>query len=401
MRLSSINILFIIIFQLLLVANIILSAQELNNKTLKPDWINIYDKNDTLITFETSFHSSKDDLLYVVVKSLDFKNTGDTKSFLLFQINQNGDLVNSNKISIPGSKIYAVDYLEMDSDNNFILFVESEAKLLLVKLSNTGEVLTSKEIMSYSYRSKHFKIKKINNTNNYLIFGHIGFESLFLTVDKNGEVLLQKELNLGNKNLLVDVLIDEKTNNFFVVGNSGNYENSFTGPSDVWFGKLNSKGEIIKSLKFPGRNGSITKSNINSSYLLIFDKSDSTDNQIWVKTFDADLNEITTASIFSNDKPVFNVMNIIGLNVIQSQKIGYYFVGSKDLTVSVLLFNANNELVASYWDSNNKKSIGLDYIYETNDTFYIFSNVVLRKILQENNKFLNTKRLRIMKFKKG
>jgi len=393
--------LLIILINFVQLINMGLSAQEILDNSLKPDWVKVYDDNDTLITYETSFHSLKDDQLYVVVKSLDFKNTLNTKSFLVFQINQNGDLVNSKEIIVPDSKIYAVDYFEVNNENNFILFIESEEKLLLVKISNTGEVITSKDIINYSYRSKHFKIKKITNTNYYLIFGHIGFESLYLVVDKNGEIVLKKDFNIGNRNLLVDVLIDDANKNYYVVGNSGNYESSFTGPSEVWFGKLNSKGEIIRSLKFPGRNGSITKNNINSNYLLTFDKSTSIDNQIWVKTFDADLNEINNASIFSNPKPVFNVMNIIGLNVIQVDKVGYYFVGSKDFNVFVSLFNMKNELLSTYWNQDIKRSIGFDHIQITEDAYYIFSNVVNRKKLKETNKFLNTKKLRVMKFKKG
>jgi len=392
---------FLVLFLINIIpfTDIYLTAEESSNNSINPDWIKIYDDSNRSITYETSFYSSKEDQLYVVTKSLNFNNTGYTKSFLLFQINKNGDLVNSKEIIVPDSKIYAVDYFEVNNENNFILFVESEEKLLLVKISYTGEVITSKDIINYSYRSKHFKIKKITNTNYYLIFGHIGFESLYIVVDKNGEIVLKKNFNIGNRNLLVDVLIDDANKNYYVVGNSGNYENTFMGQSELWFGKLNSSGEIVKSLKFPGRNGSVTK-NKNGNYLLTFDKSTSIDNQIWVKTFDADLNEINNASIFSNPNPIFNVINIIGLNVIQSQNIGYHFVGSKELSVSVSLFNANNELITSYWDSNNDKSIGLDYTYETKDTFYIFSKVAQRKKLKEKNKFLNTIKLRIMKFKK-
>lgn len=317
----------------------------------------------------------------------------------MLTINEEGVLVNEKNIVLPGHNIYKVDYIEIIDGNNYVLFIEIEGKLLFVTMSNKGEVLLSKEIINYSYRSKLFKIKKIEQNNAFLIIGHIGFESLFLIVDKNGNILLKKELNLGNKNLLVDVLTDDKTNNFIVVGNSGNYESSFTGPSDVWFGKFNDSGEIIKSLKFPGRNGSVTK-NKNGNYLLTFDKSSSIYSQIWVKTFDTDMNEITSALIYSNPKPDFNILNIIGLNVIQSQSLGYYFVGSKDLIVSVSLFNDKNELVSTYWKKDNKKSIGLDHIYITKDNFYIFSDILFRKELKEKNKFLNTKILRIMKFTK-
>jgi len=385
-RISSLLIFSIIIAQFLQLVNSALSAQEIQNKSFKPDWIKTYDNNDTLITYETAFFLPKDGHLYVVVKSIDYSNIESLKSFLVLKINQDGDLVNTNKINIPDNKIYAVDYFELNNENNYILFVETENKLLFVKMSNRGEVLSSKEIMNYSYRSEFFKIKKIKNNDAYLIIGHIGFESLFLIVDKNGNILLKKELNLGNKNLLVDVFIDEKTNDFFVVGNSGNYESSFTGPSDVWFGKFNDSGEIIKSLKFPGRNGSVTK-NKNGNYLLTFDKSNSIYSQIWVKTFDTDMNEITSALIYSNPKPDFNILNIIGLNVIQSQSLGYYFVGSKDLIVSVSLFNDKNELVSTYWKKDNKKSIGLDHIYITKDNFYIFSDILFRKELKEKINF--------------
>jgi len=81
---------FLVLFLINIIpfTDIYLTAEESSNNSINPDWIKIYDDSNRSITYETSFYSSKEDQLYVVTKSLNFNNTGYTKSFLLFQINK-------------------------------------------------------------------------------------------------------------------------------------------------------------------------------------------------------------------------------------------------------------------------------------------------------------------------
>ncbi len=142
----------------------------------------------------------------------------------------------------------------------------------------------------------------------FLLIGHESFDGLLIEVDAAGNLLWETTDDRGKMEYFVDG-IATADGGFVLVGNSGQYDATRSGPSTVWVGRYDARGVLSTETTFPGRYGAIVRTST-GGYAVAYDQSSKTNQEIRLKILTADLKPASEAPILDTTTANFSEFKI-------------------------------------------------------------------------------------------
>jgi len=359
------------IFAILIVFGLIISHANASDIAqigkLPTVWDNKY--GDEMYAYEkraTAFSPTENTLYIAGIYSSYDRNKKNIEGIWVWKINANGEKTADLKVNeIQGEKLRDIGAMSSTEDGSTILAATLllSGRTILVKLDAKGGIEFSKKLEEGVHIAKI--IKTIDNK--YLCIGYQKNDSLLMKIDANGEVLWEKINDRGKDDMFIDGILTED-GGFILIENSGKSAQFFLASSEIWLTKYDSKGEKITEKSFQGRHGSIARGK-DGNYAIAYDKSGTAKQDIWIKSFDKDLNEKWNTNITSTD------FGLESFNVGSLTNGDYIVTGPIFLRPWVSYIDAAG---AKKWDFHNKTmepASGTDFISKDNDC-YIISSVV-------------------------
>lgn len=306
------------------------------------------------------------------------KSLIDIEGIWIWKINENGEKLSDFKFSSTQLQIDKISDLEsmaaIDS-GDIVILIRSESNLsYFLKINSKGEKLVSKRL------DKNMQISGIIPTSDksYLLIGSQKTDALLVKIDVNGEVLWKKVTARGKSDMFVDGIAIEDGSYVFVE-NLGKFEKFFMGSSDLWLLKCDASGQKQSELTFPGRYGSIIRT-IDGGYAVLYDKSNTAKQDIWLKTFDKNLNELKDINLISTDWGLekFKIKRFVNGDFVAG--------GAANLMPWVSYFDSTG-VMKSYFDGKtHEPGVGTDFGLSKSNIYIVSSIVGINAQSQSVNK---------------
>lgn len=205
-----------------------------------------------------------------------------TEGLWIWEINAKGEKIADIKLKNSEGKIYyKIRSLAVATDDSMLLVSESgNGSSELVKIKPNGDVLFSNKMSSRKYVSK---ILYAGN-GKFALFGTEKKNVLLMMVDDNGAVLWEKVINRGTDAAFLDGVLSDD-GGFVLLENT--VKDSLP---EIWLVKYDSTGVKYSEKSFSGKNGSIARGKDNS-YAVVYDSGTSSEQDIWMRSFDKSLSE--------------------------------------------------------------------------------------------------------------
>jgi hypothetical protein len=221
----------------------------------------------------------------------------------IWTFNQDGDrtaeievksfTVDRNEIKAEHLTVLGLSALE-DGDIAAVL-TDGITRPLLVKMNSTGQVLFAKVIESKA-SGFNLRIGKVVWAGDHLfLVGHRSFDAYVARIEMSGALAWEKEIDRGRMELFTDGIAADD-GGIVLVGNMGQYDMFRVGPSEAWLSRYSATGVEMRQPGFIGRYGSFARA-ADGNYWLVYDKSNTSSQEIWVKVLTPDLRQISTSKV--------------------------------------------------------------------------------------------------------
>ena len=223
----------------------------------------------------------------------------DVEGIWIWKINENGDKITDIRLDnsrLQIDKLNDLQGMAITDKGNIVLLARSETSLsYFLKISSKGEVLLSKLV------DNSMQVTNIITTLDkcYVLVGSQKADACIVKIDENGVILWKKIFTRGKSDMFVDGVAVED-GSYVMVENIGKFEKFFMGSSDIWLLKCDANGQKQNELTFSGRYGSIVRT-INGGYAVLYDRSNTVLQNIWLKTFDENFKELAEINVTSTD----------------------------------------------------------------------------------------------------
>ncbi len=316
--------------------------------------------------------------------------SGKSGKFWIWEVNQSGEKTKEIEIKNPrgdrqlrSGYSYVKDISELDN-GDLILIIEFEIdQPSLVRIGKNGKTIFIKEFLK---QGSHIVLNKIvaMRDGNLLLIGRNRDNAYLLKTDISGKILWDKIIDYGKTDFFTDgISIGEGRT--LLIGNFGLSDKKGIWSSDMLISKINDNGKKLKEISFPGRHGNVTKGH-NNSYVVVYDKSESTSQDIWVRAMSSDLNILWETQVLTVN-PGFAKFKIERV-----PSSGYIVTGSNRGRLWVARIDNQGKLVWSYVDKFDPKTMN-PWNFDSNallsnaNEFFILTSV----ISQNDNRQTNNK----------
>lgn len=314
--------------------------------------------------------SSKDNNLYISGPvSLPYKTKKQNRGIFAWEVIKAGELITN--IQLPESYAEIGKLLDIKSINNFknnnlVAAIKNESgESFLINVNKVGKVTVMRKL------EPDVEISKIvsNQDGTYILIGSKSLKPLVIRTDGSGKEIWRKFFDRGRNDMIIDC-ISIDSGGFLLIENSGKVEKFFMGESDLFVARYNSKGEKVNERFLPGRYGSITRGK-DGNYAIVYDKSATAEQDIWVQAYDKNLNPLWNQKI-TTIKFGLERFKIVGL-----ANGNYVVAGSVNGKPWVSYLDSTG---AKKWDylSNEKEfGVGLDLAADGNDCYLVSTIITL------------------------
>jgi len=278
----------------------------------------------------------------------------------IWTFNQNGDriseielksfLVDRNEIKTEPLTVLGLSPL--DGGDMALVLSDGITRPLLVKVTGSGRILFVK-IIELKASGPNLRIGKVVWAGEHLfLVGHQSFNAYVARIEMSGAPAWEKEIDRGRMELFTDAIATDD-GGIVLVGNMGQYDMFRVGPSEAWISRFNATGVEMRQPGFIGRYGSLART-ADGNYWLVYDKSNTSSQEIWVKVLTPDLKQVSTSKVFSS-KLGFTHFKITSLPaggcLVQGEDNDHPFVAKLDSTGSA---------VSSFTQSTGASSVRSD-----------------------------------------
>lgn len=302
--------------------------------------------------------------------------SGESASSWLWVISENGKRTqevllnrfrNDRKVNPFHPYVCCIANLHNDDVVLVVEFLENRPSV--VRVNKNGEVLFRK-LTDRSQKDRTFFEIIPAKRDALLLIGSEHGNALVVKIDSWGKKLWEKVIDRGKVESFIDGLHRED-DSFVLVGDSSIYRSSFfPGPSEVWVVKLDAKGNILSEKTFPGRYGGIAKGK-DDSYVIVYDKSDSANQDIRLQALDANLGQLWAEKLLTMQTNVPGRFNIVSV-----ANGGFVVAGStEDHRLWISKIDNRGRQIWTYRGDANNKSVGMNNLISFNGELYILTPV--------------------------
>ncbi len=311
------------------------------------------------------------------------KSQRDVMGIWIWKINDDGEKkldIRVKNTQDQNSNLIDVEAMAVTGEGNIIILARSQTnQTSFLRMNAKGDILLTKKLDQDSHI---FKIIQTTDKK-YLLIGKKKADALLMKIDENGEIVWSKIYARANADMFIDGVALED-GSFILIENTGKVEQFFIGVADIWIIKCDANGQKQSERTFTGRYGSIARI-INDGYAVLYDKSSTAKQDIWLKTFDKNITEANDVNITSTDFGLerFNIFSL---------KNGDYIVGGTlDLRPWVSYVDSTGTKKWYFQGKTTEPAVGAAYA-SINGNIYIVSSVVgINEQYQQVNKIRVTK----------
>ena len=223
----------------------------------------------------------------------------------IWTFNQNGDRVSEIELKsflvdrneIKAEQLTVLGLSPLDGGDMLLVLSDGITRPLLVKTTGAGQILFAKviEVKATGY---NLHIGKIVWAGDHLfLVGHHSFNAYVARIEMSGTPAWEKEIDRGRMELFTDGIATDE-GGIILSGNMGQYDIFRVGPSEVWLSRFSAAGVEMRQPGFIGRYGSLARA-AQGNYWLVYDKSNTSSQDIWIKTLTPELRQVSTSKIVS------------------------------------------------------------------------------------------------------
>lgn len=330
--------------------------------------------------------STKDHKLYITGQvALPYKTIKQNQGLFFWEVSKSGEMATNVLLSesYPEiGKLLDINAISNSINGRVIASVTNEgSKTFLVNINKAGSVTIVNKLKS------EVEIQKIiqYQDGSYLLIGRESLKELVFKIDASEKELWRKVFDRGRNDMIVDC-ISLDGGGFLLLENSGKVEKFFMGESDLFIARYDSKGVKVNERYLPGRYGSLTSSK-DGNYVIVYDKSATAAQDIWVQAYDKNLNpswnqQITTSK-FGLEK--FKIAALANGN--------YVVAGSINGKPHVTYLDSTGAKKWDYLSSDKEFGVGLDLVADGNDCYLVSTIITLNAEKAMINK------VKVIKFK--
>jgi hypothetical protein len=314
--------------------------------------------------------SAKDKNLYITGQAaLPHKTKKQNSGLFAWGINKPGEL--ATNILLPESypeigKMIDISAISSSNSNIIAAVVTNEdGKSFLVNIDKAGKIAVVKKLES------EVEISKIipNQDGSYLHIGRESLKELVIKTDASGKELWRKVFDRGRDDMIVDgISID--SGGFLLIENSGKVLQFFMGESDLFVAIYDSKGERVNERYLPGRYGSIARGK-DGNYVIVYDKSASAEQDIWVQAYDKNLNPLW------NQKITTIKFGLERFKIVSLANGNYVVAGSVNGKPWVSYLDSTGAKKWDYLSKEKEFGVGIDLVADGNDCYLVSSIITL------------------------
>lgn len=332
-----------------------LAARQATPTSLSIDWDRSFGKDDVWSEFRAMTAVGNDELWVAVSQRNSLERAVASSSRLfLWRINAAGELITEIEIKgAPTGKATNTagvrDVVSIDGQELLLLVNFEGGKPSVVRVNRNGSQ-TSQPLATPNRTLTLSKIVPAAG-GTFLLLGHESLDALAIKIDARGAVLWEKKQDRGRMELLIDG-VSTPDQGFVLVGNTGNYDASRSGLSNVWVGKYDAGGELKAEIVFPGRFGSLARAG-DQGYVVAYDRSGTSNQEFHAKGLSADLKELWDESLLSA------VRNFSDLRIVALPAGGFAVAGRKLADPFVTLIDAKGRPVTTLDVKQAERSVDI------------------------------------------
>ncbi len=332
------------------------------------------------------FLSSNDNNLHISGPvTLPYKIKKQNKGLFVWEVNKSGEMLTNILLSETYQeieKLLEVADITSFKNNRIVAAVTNEnGKQFLANINKLGKVTVVKNL------EPEVEILKIisNKDGSYLLIGRDSLKELVIKTNASGTELWRKVFERGRNDMVVDG-IGIEGGGFLLIENSGKVEKFFMGESDLFVARYDSRGERVNERYLPGRNGSIARGK-DGNYVIVYDKSATAEQDIWVQAYDKNLNPLwnqkITAIKFGLER--FKIVSLANGN--------YVVAGSVNGKPWVSYLDSTGAKKWDHLSTEKEFGVGVDLVADDNDC-YLLSTIIT---LNAEKAMIN--KVKVIKFK--
>lgn len=314
--------------------------------------------------------SAKDKKLYISGQmALPHKTKKQNQGLFVWEVNKLGEMATNVLLSesYPEiGKLLEVTSVTSFKNNSIVAAVTNETgKHFLVNIDKSGKVAIAKKL------DPEVEIQKIisNQDGSYLFIGRELLKELVIKADATGKELWRKVFERGRNDMIVDG-ISLESGGFLLVENSGKVEKFFMGESDLFVARYDSKGERVNERYLPGRYGSIARGK-DGNYVIVYDKSATAAQDIWVQAYDKNLNPLW------NQKITTIKFGLERFKIAALANGNYVVAGSVNGKPWVTYLDSSGAKKWDYLSTDKEFGVGLDLVADGNDCYLVSTIITL------------------------
>ena len=314
--------------------------------------------------------SAKNKNLYISGQvALPHKTKKQNQGLFVWEVSKTGEMTANILMSETYPEIGKL--LEVTAVNSFknssiVAAVTNEnGKHFLVNIDKSGKVTIAKKF------EPEVEITKIisNQDGSYLLIGRESLKELVIKTDASGKDLWRRVFDRGRNDMINDaVSID--SGGFLLIENSGKVEKFFMGESDLFVARYDSKGERVNERYLPGRYGSIARGK-DGNYVIVYDKSATAEQDIWVQAYDKNLNPLW------NQKITTIKFGLERFKIAALANGNYVVAGSVNGKPWVTYIESNGAKKWDYLSTDKEFGVGLDLVADGNDCYLVSTIITL------------------------
>lgn len=311
----------------------------------------------------------KDNNLYISGPvALPYKTKKQNQGLFVWEVNKSGEMATNVLLSesYPEiGKLLDVSALSSSKSNIIAAVTNEGGKHFLVSVDKAGKVAIAKS------HEPEVEITKIipNQDGSYLLIGRESIKELVIKTDASGKELWRKAFERGRNDMIVDG-ISLEGGGFLLIENSGKVEKFFMGESDLFVARYDSKGERVNERYLPGRYGSIARGK-NGNYVIVYDKSATAEQDIWVQAYDKNLNPLW------NQKITTIKFGLERFKIVSLANGNYVVAGSVNGKPWVSYLDSTGAKKWDYLNTEKEFGVGIDLVADGNDCYLVSTIITL------------------------
>lgn len=333
-------------------------------------WERYFGQADYSYTSRAINMSAKDNTLYIAGPvELPYKTKIQKRGLYIRWVNKAGESITNIHLSesYPEiGKLIEVNAVNSLRNNGMVAAVTNESgKSFLVNIDKSGKISINNKLEPESKISKMVS----NQDGSFLLIGRELFKELVIKTDSSGKEQWRKVFDRGRNDIIIDaVSIDG--GGFLLIENSGKIEQFFMGESDLFVARYDAKGERVNERYLPGRYGSIARGK-DGNYVIVYDKSATAEQDIWVQAYDKNLNPLWSQKVISTKFGLerFKIAALANGN--------YLVVGTVDGKPWVTYLDTTGAKKWDYLSTEKEVGVGLDLAVDGNDCYLVSSIITL------------------------